>query len=87
MIQQPDCPNLYWALTDFPAPLVELRRACKADACCADAELKALRDDVMTTAEIEELVAPLSGRVGFAREQAGLPPRNVRADLSARIQG
>ncbi|HEV3118484.1 MAG TPA: hypothetical protein VGY58_15650, partial [Gemmataceae bacterium] len=26
MVQQPGCPNLYWALTDLPCPLVDLRK-------------------------------------------------------------
>src|SRR5262245_23268196 len=26
MIQQPGCPNLYWALTDLPRPLIDLRK-------------------------------------------------------------
>jgi hypothetical protein len=27
LVQQPDCPNLYWALTALPAPCIDLRRA------------------------------------------------------------
>jgi hypothetical protein len=27
LVQQPDCPNLYWALTSLPAPCIDLRRA------------------------------------------------------------
>src|SRR5262249_36226758 len=26
MLQQPGCPNLYWALTDLPRPFIDLRR-------------------------------------------------------------
>jgi len=31
LIQQPDAPNLYWALTDLPSPLVDNRRGVSAD--------------------------------------------------------
>jgi hypothetical protein len=27
LVQQPDCPNLYWALTALPVPCIDLRRA------------------------------------------------------------
>src|SRR5205823_5488731 len=44
-----------------------------------------LRDDgPMSGAEIDEAVGRLSGRLGFAREQAGRPPRDLRAVLAAR---
>jgi len=87
MIQQPHCPNLYWALTDLPCPLVELRKGAQGDSLLADAELRLLNDETaMTDAELEEVVSRLSGRVGFAREQAGKPPRNLRAELLARVK-
>lgn len=31
MIGQPGCPNLYWALTDLPTPLVELRKGLQGE--------------------------------------------------------
>lgn len=31
LLQQPDCPNLYWALTNLPAPLMPLDRACEGE--------------------------------------------------------
>jgi len=86
MIQQPDCPNLYWALTDLPGPLVDIRKGLQADRVLADVELKSIHDDAMTAEEIEELVARVSGRVGFAREQSGSAPRSFRATVTARVQ-
>jgi hypothetical protein len=87
MVQQPGCPNLYWALTDLPCPLVDLRKGFQGDRAIADAELRLYRDDAALTAEeVEELVGRLSGRSGYAREQAGLPPRNLRAVLAARAK-
>src|SRR5262249_7608222 len=34
MVQQPGCPNLYWALTDLPAPLVDLRKGVQGEGMC-----------------------------------------------------
>jgi hypothetical protein len=87
MVQQPGCPNLYWALTDLPRPLVELRKGAQGARTRADAELGAIRTDAaMSDAELEEAVSRISGRAGYAREQAGKPPRNIRAELAARAK-
>ena len=87
MIQQPGSPNLYWALTDLPCPLVELRKGAQGDRALADTELKAIRSDAtLTDAEMEEVISRISGRAGYARAQAGKPPRNVRAELTAQTK-
>ncbi len=87
MVQQPNCPNLYWALTDLPCPIVDLRKGTQGDRVLADTELRPLRADVpLADADVEELVSRVSGRAGFAREQAGKPPRNIRAELTARAK-
>lgn len=86
MVQQPNCPNLYWALTDLPAPIVDLRKGAQGDRVLADTELRGLRDAAMSDADLEDLVSRLSGRAGFAREQAGKPPLNLRAELTARTK-
>jgi hypothetical protein len=87
MVQEPHCPNLYWALTDLPRPLVGSRKGAQGDRTRADTELGALRSDAALTAEeLEEVVGRISGRAGFAREQAGKPPRNIRAELAARAK-
>jgi hypothetical protein len=87
MLEQPGCPNLYWALTDLPGPLVDLRQGLQGEATRADAGLRGLREDApMTEAEVEEVVRRLSGALGFAREQAGLPPRSLRAVLQAGVK-
>ena len=87
MVQQSGCPNLYWALTDLPNPLVELRKGVQGDRSLVAAELRALRADVpMTAAQLEEFVSRLSGGLGFTREQAGQEPRSLRAALAARVK-
>jgi hypothetical protein len=87
MLQQPGCPNLYWALTDLPCPLVDLRKGLQGDSALVAAELRSLRDDApMTEAEVEKVVGRLSGALGFGREQAGQPLQNLRARLRARVK-
>jgi hypothetical protein len=87
MLQQPGCPNLYWALTDLPSPLVDLRKGLQGHATLVSNEFKPLRSDaVMTEAELEKVVSRLSGMNGLAREQAGRPPWNWRAGLEARVK-
>ncbi|HEV3146048.1 MAG TPA: hypothetical protein VGZ47_19330 [Gemmataceae bacterium] len=87
MLQQTGCPNLYWALTDLPSPLVELRKGLQGHATLVANEFKPLRSDVvMTDAELENIVSRMSGINGLAREQAGLPPKNWRAGLEARLK-
>jgi hypothetical protein len=86
MVGRPGCPNLYWALTDQPCPLVDLRKGIQGDRALVMADLRPIRADApMTEEEIEKVVSRLSGGMGFAREQAGRSPRNMRAALKARV--
>jgi hypothetical protein len=85
MVQQPACPNLYWALTDLPCPLVDLRKGAQGDRARVAAALQPLRDDMpMTESQMEQLVIRLSGVMGFGREQAGHAPQSVRVQLRAK---
>jgi hypothetical protein len=87
LVQQPGCPNLYWAMTDLPCPLVDLRRGVQGDRTLVATDLQSLRDDTpMTGAEIAKFVSRLSGVLGFAREQAGRAPRSLRTRLEARVK-
>lgn len=60
MVQQPASPNLFWALTDLPRPLVDSRAAAQGEMLTWSMELKAI-DDLrpMTEQEIEAVVARL----------------------------
>jgi hypothetical protein len=87
MVQQSGCPNLYWALTDLPCPLVDLRKGVQGYRLIIAAELRPIRDDApMADKEIEAFVSHLSGILNFAREQAGLPLRSPRAWLQSRAK-
>jgi hypothetical protein len=87
MVEQPGCPNLYWALTDLPSPLVDLRKGIQGDRAIVAAELRRIRSDApMTDAELEAFVSRIAGAVSFARQQAGLPPASPRAGVQARAR-
>lgn len=87
MVQQPGCPNLYWALTDMPPPLVDLRKGFQGDRVLVATELRPIRDDaVLTEEELEKVVSRLSGVMGFARVRAGQAPRSLRVGLTARAK-
>jgi hypothetical protein len=87
MVQQKDCPNLYWPLTDLPRPLVDLRKGLQGSCTLVATELRPIRDDaVMTEEEMEKVVSRLSGVMSFAREQAGQAPRGLRVGLTARVK-
>jgi hypothetical protein len=43
-VQQPGAPNLYWALTGLPTPLVDLRRAASAEQTITEASFGSLLD-------------------------------------------
>ena len=42
MIQQPGCPNLYWALTDLPAPFIDCRKGSQGEAVIDEVEFRML---------------------------------------------
>lgn len=87
MEQQPGCPNLYWALTDLPCPLVELRKGLQGEHTLIAADLGQLRTDLpMAEDQLDQFVSRLSGGMGFARSQAGEAPRNVRSKLAAQVK-
>lgn len=87
LAQQPGCPNLYWALTDLPCPLVDLRKGLQGERALIATDLRLLRDDApMTEEELDKCITRLSGVLGFAREQAGEAPRALRTALAARIK-
>ncbi len=84
LVQQPNCPNLYWALTDLKNPLVDLHKGAAGDQTLLARDLQLVHNKgPMSEAELEKLVSRLSGLLSFAREQSGQPPRSLRAALQA----
>jgi hypothetical protein len=60
MLEQPGCPNLYWALTDLPSPLVNMRGGMEGERVSLRGEFRDLDDAApMTTEQIERMMAHL----------------------------
>ena len=44
LMQAPDAPNLYWAMTDLPRPLIDLRKALQGEKMMLETEFPNLKD-------------------------------------------
>jgi hypothetical protein len=60
MLEQPGCPNLYWALANLPRPFIDLRQGVQADRMMLT-DLFALIDErvPMSDAQVRQAVAPI----------------------------
>ena len=57
MIQQPGCPNLYWALTDLPTPFLDLRQGRQGERAVVDAEFRMFDDkEPMSDAQLKQVL-------------------------------
>lgn len=57
MLQQPGCPNLYWALTNLPAPFVSFVTGLEGERLLMGAEFRDLDDTKpMTTAQLKKVI-------------------------------
>jgi hypothetical protein len=60
MIQQPGCPNLFWALTDLPRPFIDLRKGVQGERVWMDTELEGLKDrEPMTEKQLSKIMERL----------------------------
>jgi hypothetical protein len=60
MLQQPDCPNLYWALTDLPTPLIDNRKAVQGERAILNKEVAILDGAVpMSEAQLRQTLAKI----------------------------
>src|SRR4029077_8029016 len=56
MLEQPGCPNLYWALTHLPNPLVPLEKGLEGERMLIQAEMHELDNNApMSTDQIKKL--------------------------------
>jgi hypothetical protein len=84
MLEQPGCPNLYWALTNLPTPLVPLDKGMGGERALALSEFRALDEkNPMSAEQFEEFIGHMDRLLG-----EGKPPEpgksQVRAWLAAR---
>jgi hypothetical protein len=82
MLEQPGCPNLYWALTYLPSPLVALDKGGEGERLWIQPEFRDLGDSApMSADQIKSLIAHLD-KLLF---EEGKPKKlGVRAWLDAR---
>ena len=83
MLEQPGCPNLYWALTNLPSPLVPLDLGIEGERLLMLSEFHDLRDDVpLTTDQVKKLIA----HIDKVRELDRKLDKGTRAWLDARLK-
>ncbi len=79
LLQQPGCPNLYWALTNLPHPMISLEKGMEGERILISSEFHEMHDDApMTRGEIAALVKHLDKILELERQ----PKRSVRAWLN-----
>lgn len=66
MLQQPGCPNLFWALTQLPDPLVPMAKAAEGERIFLDVELRGLSDlEPMSPEQLKKLIAHIDRILQF----------------------
>jgi hypothetical protein len=65
MIQQPGCPNLYWALVSLPAPLITCAKGRAGERLLIGSIFKGLKSEApMSELELKKFVDPLDALLG-----------------------
>jgi hypothetical protein len=84
MLEQPGCPNLYWALTNLPSPLVSLDRGMEGMRAEFQSELRDLDDAApMTPAQLKKLITHIE-KLRASRQTPS--QEKTQAWLEARIK-
>jgi hypothetical protein len=85
MLQQPGCPNLYWALTTLPSPLISLAKGLDGERVMMAGVLRDLSDSKpMTNDQLKKFLADVDKLLQTAGQKPDIP--SVRAWLDARIK-
>ncbi len=70
MIEQPGCPNLFWALTDLPIPFIDLHKGLQGERTLIEAVLPDLDPrEPMTEARLRKIVDRLQKEINGPKEQ------------------
>jgi hypothetical protein len=85
MLEQPGCPNLYWAFTTLPKPMVPLEKGMEGERVM---ELWVFRDlsesDPMNADQLKRFIGPLEQALEINDDKTG--KQGVRAWLDARTK-
>lgn len=86
MLQQPGCPNLYWALTNLPDPLISVNKGMEGERTLIRSEFHEMDDrEPMSRAQIEKLISHIDN----LRKQEGKFDKRLhgaRAWINARTR-
>ncbi len=81
MLEQPGCPNLYWALTNLPCPLVPIGKGLEGERALVLAEFRDLDPSgPMSPEQLKRFIAHMDKLLGVPGKSV-----SVRAWLDARI--
>jgi hypothetical protein len=85
MLQQPGCPNLYWALTDLPRPLVGMRKGLQGDALAVESEFVVFSaSTLLDEAGLARATEQVQGLVRLLHMlQEGPAPKKAKIDVRA----
>jgi hypothetical protein len=87
MLQQPGCPNLYWALTNLPKPLVRLDIGMEGERVWLLADFRDLDDSApMSAAQLQRFIAHMDKLLSIPTEQPGKRFEGLPAWLNARVK-
>jgi hypothetical protein len=86
MLEQPGCPNLYWALTNLPNPLLSLDKGMEGERVMLLAEFRELDDSApMSKDQINKLIAHID-KLRQIEAKPDKPKEGARAWLNARTK-
>ncbi|HEY7423462.1 MAG TPA: hypothetical protein VH682_04400 [Gemmataceae bacterium] len=86
MLEQPGCPNLYWALTNLPDPLISVSKGLEGERVMISAELRDLNDrESMSPGQIKKLIAHID-KLRQLEGGSGQSKENTRTWLNARTK-
>jgi hypothetical protein len=85
LLEQPGCPNLYWALTNLPNPLVPLDKGMEAERILLLSEFRELSDTTPMTADQIKKVITHIDKLRQIEIKPGKEVMGTRAWLDARI--
>ena len=86
MIQQPGCPNLFWALTDLPHPFIDIRKGLQGERVWTETEFAGLTDrEPMSDRELQRIVQRLLKDFQSNMKPTKGPQRDLNDELKKRL--
>jgi hypothetical protein len=71
MLERPGCPNLFWALTNLPNPLVSLEKCMEGQRVCNQVEFRNLDDNAaMSADQLKRFVAHIEEWLGDSTKRS-----------------